>query len=97
MSTKTSKKTDTVSFTAKGQVVIPAWLRKEFQITVGSKAIVQTTPDGILLKPVTRHTIAKLHGILKRKSGDKPLAEEWAEHNREEKELEDRRRDGHGS
>ena len=57
----------------------------------------QPTPDGILLKPVTRHTIAKLHGILKRKPGQKPLTEEWAEHKREEKELEDRGRGGHGS
>ena len=94
---RTTRKTDTVLFTAKGQVVIPASLRKEFQIEAGSKAVVQATPDGILLKPITRHTIAKLHGILKRKSGDKPLAEEWAEHKREEKELEDRRRAGHGS
>jgi AbrB family looped-hinge helix DNA binding protein len=89
---KTTKKTDTVLFTAKGQIVIPSWLRKEYQIEAGSKAVVQQTPDGILLKPITRHTIAKLHGILKRKPGDKPLAEEWAEHKREEKKLEDRRR-----
>ncbi|HUW59715.1 MAG TPA: AbrB/MazE/SpoVT family DNA-binding domain-containing protein [Candidatus Bathyarchaeia archaeon] len=94
---RTTRKTDTVLFTAKGQVVIPAALRKQFQIEAGSKAVVQATPDGILLKPVTRHTIAKLHGILKRKPGGKPLAAEWAEYKREEKELEDRRRDRHGS
>lgn len=34
-------------------------------------------------------TIRKLRGILKRKPGDKPFAEEWAEHKREEKELEE--------
>jgi AbrB family looped-hinge helix DNA binding protein len=94
---KTIRKTDTVLFTAKGQIVIPAWLRKEFQIEAGCKAVVQQTPDGILLKPVTRHTIAKLHGILKRKPGDKPLPEEWAEHKREEKELEEPKRGGHRS
>ena len=94
---KTTRKTDTVLFTTKGQIVIPAWLRKEFQIEAGSKAIVQPTPDGILLKPVTRHTIAKLHGILKHKPGDKPLAEEWAEHKREEKKLEECKRGRHGS
>ena len=84
-------------FTAKGQVVIPARLRREYQIQAGSKAIVQATPEGILLKPVTRRTIAKLHGILKRKPGGKPFAEEWAEHKREEIELEDRRRGRDGS
>ena len=30
-------------------------------------------------------------GLLKRKPGEKPLAEEWAEHKREERELEERR------
>jgi AbrB family looped-hinge helix DNA binding protein len=93
----TKKKTDTVLFTVKGQVVIPAWLRKEFEIATGTKAIVQATDEGILLKPVTRHTIAKLHGILKRKPGDTPLAKEWAEHKREERALEDRGHGRHGS
>ncbi|MBI3986384.1 MAG: hypothetical protein HY343_05665 [Lentisphaerae bacterium] len=34
-------------------------------------------------------TIRRLRGILKRKSGDKSFAEEWAEHKREEIELEE--------
>ena len=84
------KTTDSVLFTTKGQVVIPAWLRRQFLIETGSRAIVQATPEGILLKPVTRHTIAKLHGILERKPGAKSLKEEWAEHKRAEKALEDR-------
>ena len=82
-------KSDAVWFTTKGQVVIPAWLRKQFQIEDGTKAVVQATPDGILLKPVTSVTIRRLKGILKRTPGDKPFAMEWAEHKREEKELEE--------
>ena len=82
-------KTDAVWFTTKGQVVIPAWLRKQFHIEDGTKAVVQATADGILLKPVTATTIRKLRGILKHKPGDKPFAEEWAEHKREEMELEE--------
>ena len=87
----TTTKTDAVWFTTKGQVVIPAWLRRQFQIEDGTKAVVQATPDGILLKPVTATTIRKLRGILKRKPGDQPFAEEWAEHKRAEKELEEAR------
>ena len=30
-------------------------------------------------------------GLLKRKPGDKPLAQGWAEHKKEERELEERR------
>ena len=83
-------KSDSVWFTTKGQVVIPSWLRKEFHIEDGTKAIVQATPEGILLKPVTAALIKRGRGILKRKPGDKPLAEEWAAHKKLEKELEDR-------
>ena len=84
-----TEKSNTVWFTTKGQVVIPLRLRKQFQIEDGTKAVVQATPEGILLKPVTAATIRKLRGILKRKLGDKPFAKEWAEHKREEMELEE--------
>ena len=81
----TITKTNSVWFTTKGQVVIPVWLRKQFHIEDGTKAVVQATPDGILLKPVTAALIKRGRGILKRKAGDKPFAEQWAEHKREER------------
>ncbi len=90
-------KTDAVWFTTKGQVVIPAWLRKQFHIEDGTKAMVQATADGILLKPVTAVMIERGFGLLKRKPGDKPLSEEWAGHKREEKELEEVKYGRHGS
>jgi AbrB family looped-hinge helix DNA binding protein len=96
-SVNTIIKSDTVWFTTKGQVVIPARLRKQFHIENGTRAIVTATEEGILLKPVTRHAIDRLHGILKRKPGTKPFAEEWAEHKREERELEEARDARHGS
>ena len=86
----TITKTDSVWFTTKGQVVIPAWLRKQFHIEEGTKAVVQATADGILLKPVTAALIKHGRGILKRKPSDKSLAKEWAEQKKQEKELEDR-------
>jgi AbrB family looped-hinge helix DNA binding protein len=85
----TTETANVVWFTTKGQVVIPLRLRKQFHIEDGTKAIVEATADGILLKPVTAVTIRRLRGILKRKPGDKPFAEEWAEHKREELELEE--------
>ena len=80
---------ESVRFTTTGQVVIPMGLRMQFAIEEGTRAVVQATPEGILLKPITAVTIRRLRGILKRKPGDKPLAEEWADHRRAEKELEE--------
>jgi AbrB family looped-hinge helix DNA binding protein len=84
-------RTDRVRFTTKGQVVIPAWLRREFHIEDGTRAVVQPTPEGILLKPVTRHAIDRGFGLLRRKPGDPPLAGEWAAHKKRERDLEERR------
>lgn len=86
---KTTAAADTIRFTTKGQVVIPLRLRKQFHIEEGTRAIVTVTDDGILIKPVTRHAIRRLRGILKRKPGEKPFAGEWQEHQREEKQLEE--------
>ena len=83
-------KTDAVWFTTKGQIVIPAWLRKQFHIVDGTKVVVEATPDGILLKPVTSWAIERGYGLLKREAGGKTLTEEWAEHKRAERELEEK-------
>ena len=88
---KTTSDSESVWFTTKGQIVIPRRFRKEFHIEEGTRAVVTATPDGILIKPVTRHAIDRLRGILKRKPGGKSFAEEWAEHKREELELEGRK------
>jgi len=82
-------KSESVYFSVKGQVVIPRWLRKEFDIEAGTRAVVQATPEGILLKPVTAASIRRLRGILKRKPGEPSFAEEWAKHKADEKTLED--------
>ena len=85
-----TSKTDAVWFTTKGQIVIPAWLRKQFHIEDGTKAVVEATPDGILLKPVTSWAIERGYGLLKRKAGGKTFAGEWADHKHEERQLEDK-------
>jgi AbrB family looped-hinge helix DNA binding protein len=58
-------KIETVNFGTKGQVVIPRRLRREFEIEEGTKATVVATPEGILLKPMTRAFIKGLRGSLK--------------------------------
>ena len=86
---KKIRQTDAVWFTAKGQVVIPARLRRQFHIQNGTKAVVEATPEGILLKPVTAALIRHGRGIAKRKPDDRPFTQWWAEHKSEEKALEE--------
>jgi len=62
---KTTHKTDTISFSVKGQVVIPHWLREEFEIEAGTRALVYQDGDRIVLKPLTPQHIKRLRGSLK--------------------------------
>ena len=77
---KTMERVDSVSFTVKGQVVIPRWLRKQYDIEKGTRAMVSATAEGILLKPVTRAYISGLRGSLK---GSKAMDVLMAERRRE--------------
>lgn len=81
---KNSANNQTVSFTRKGQIVIPWKIRREFEIEEGTQAVVQTTQDGILLKPITGKYIRRLRGKYKHLDLMKAL---------EEGRKEDRRRD----
>jgi AbrB family looped-hinge helix DNA binding protein len=74
-STVSENQSNTVSFTVKGQVVIPRSIRREFEIEDGTRAIVQTTADGILLKPITGKYIRSLRGKYKHMDLMKGLTE----------------------
>jgi bifunctional DNA-binding transcriptional regulator/antitoxin component of YhaV-PrlF toxin-antitoxin module len=63
-------------------VVIPSQIRKEFEIEKGTRAYVEATPEGILIKPVTPKFIRGLRGKYK----DLPLMEALRQIKLEEKE-----------
>jgi len=69
-------KAESVCFSVKGQVVIPRRLRKEFEIEKGTRAYVESTPEGILIKPVTTKFIRSLRGSLKGKGVMKAMMED---------------------
>ena len=73
-------KTDTICFTVKGQVVIPQWLRKVFDIENGTRALVYKEDDHIVLKPITAQHYKRLRGSLK---GTKAMDVFMAERKRE--------------
>ena len=68
--------TDTIRFTVKGQVVIPRWLRKEFEIEDGTRAMVYKDGDHIVLKPMTAKRYDALQGCLKGKGVLEALMED---------------------
>ncbi len=69
-------KAETISFSVKGQVVIPRRLRKEFEIEEGTRAYILSTPEGILIKPVTTKFIRSLRGTLKGRGVLKAMMED---------------------
>jgi AbrB family looped-hinge helix DNA binding protein len=62
--------------TVKGQIVIPAELRRKYGIKNGTKIIITDTGDAIVLKPITEQYLKNLQGSLKGKGGLKVLVEE---------------------
>ncbi|MGI0016277.1 MAG: AbrB/MazE/SpoVT family DNA-binding domain-containing protein [Nitrososphaera sp.] len=53
------------SMTVKGQVVIPATLRRRLGITKGTKLHVEERNGEIVLRPLNREYFQKMSGILK--------------------------------
>jgi AbrB family looped-hinge helix DNA binding protein len=71
--------------TVKGQIVIPATLRRKYGIKEGTKIIITDIGDAIVLKPVTEQYLRNLQGSLKGKGGLKVLLAERARDKEREK------------
>jgi AbrB family looped-hinge helix DNA binding protein len=80
---------ETSCVTTKGQIVIPARLRRQFNVKQGTRVVFEQKKDGWMVRPITTETIDALRGMLKTKPGEKPvtqqlLEERDADRNREE-------------
>ena len=62
--------------TIKGQIVIPAALRRKYNIQGGTRIQVYEEKGRIVLHPVTRETIQKARGMFKGSGALKILREE---------------------
>lgn len=56
---------NTVSFSVKGQVVIPRNIRKQLEIEEGTRALISVEGNKIILTPLTQHHFKTLRGLLK--------------------------------
>jgi AbrB family looped-hinge helix DNA binding protein len=62
--------------TVKGQIVIPAALRKKYGITGGTRIVVMDHGGEIVLRPITSQYLKKLRGSLKGSGALKVLMDE---------------------
>lgn len=70
--------------TTKGQIVIPAELRRKYGITTKTKIVIVDREDGIVLRPITDQYLRRLQGSLKGSGALEFLLEE----RRKDKEME---------
>ena len=61
---------ETAYVTSKGQVVVPARLRRKFGIKAGTRLNFLDEDTRIVVQPVTRDFIRSFRGILKAKPGE---------------------------
>ena len=54
-----------VSFSVKGQIVIPRKIRKALEIEDGTRALVYIEDNKIILKPLTERHVRSLRNLLK--------------------------------
>jgi AbrB family looped-hinge helix DNA binding protein len=62
--------------TTKGQIVIPAALRKKYGITEGTRIVITDNGREIILRPITREYLKRLRGSLKGSGALQVLMEE---------------------
>lgn len=60
-----NEESEIVSFSVKGQIVIPRKLRKQLEIEDGTRALVYIEDDKIVLKPLTERHVRSLRTLLK--------------------------------
>ncbi len=74
---------------AKGQVVIPAELRRKYDIKKGTRVNFLEEDGRIVLQPVTRALIHSFRGIFKVRPGAKPASQQLLEDRAEDLRMEE--------
>ena len=85
---------DTAQVTSKGQLVVPARLRRKYGIKPGTKVRFIERGNEILFQPVTREYIRSVCGMLKSEAS---ITEELLRERGRDKEREEARLEKHGT
>ena len=82
--------TESAYVTSKGQLVVPARLRRKYGIKAGTRLNFTEENGRIVMQPVTREYISSFRGIFKLKPGEKSAVQELREDRAQERAREDR-------
>ena len=82
--------------TSKGQLAIPAKLRRKYNIKKGTRVNFVEVNGKIVMQPVTREYIESFCGIFKRKPGSKLVTQQLIEEHAEEVRREEEKIARHG-
>lgn len=77
--------------TSKGQLVVPARIRRRYGITPGTRINFIEEGDRIIFQPVTREYIRSFRGLFKLRAGEKSAVQEHLEERRKERDQENAR------
>ena len=80
----------TAYVTSKGQLAVPAKLRRKYNIKRGTRINFMEDGGRIVMQPVTREYIREFRGIYKLKPGEKSATQELLEDRAEEKRHEEK-------
>ncbi len=81
---------ETAYVTTKGQLVVPARIRRRFNIKPGTRINFLEDKNRIIMQPVTRDYIASFCGIFKTKHGEKSAVQELLDERAADRAKEDR-------
>ena len=82
--------TESAYVTSKGQVVVPARLRRKLGIKTGTRLNFSEEAGRMIVQPVTKEFIDSYCGIFKSKPGEKSAVQELMEDRAKERAREDR-------
>ena len=81
---------NTAYVTSKGQLVVPARIRRLFGIQPGTRVNFVEENGRIIFQPVTREYIHSFRGMFKLKPGEKSIVQEHLKERRAERDKENR-------
>ncbi len=82
------------TITSKGQIVVPAKLRRRYGLKPGTKVYFIERDDEILFQPVTKEFIRSVHGMLKSETS---VTKELLKERARDREQEDAKFEKHGA